>query len=187
MKKLIFILSLSFMLAGEMEVDGDLNVSGDIQSPTIAQLQEIIAQLQAQNGDSSIQSKIYQLTFEGEHNHWLSSENLSILTGVSNSWYLIDLLFYETETISGSSSYSGDFSVEAGDIANPNYSYGSCTIITGNGGTWKVQSCERLMVNEENPYVYYHHNGWLNNNNIARTTLTVLVTTDYSAQARTQK
>ena len=51
------------LFAGEMEVDGDLNVSGDIQSPTIAQLQEIIAQLQAQNGDSSIQSKIYQLTF----------------------------------------------------------------------------------------------------------------------------
>ena len=37
-----------FFLAGELEVEGNLNVSGDIQSPTIAQLQEIIEQLQAQ-------------------------------------------------------------------------------------------------------------------------------------------
>jgi hypothetical protein len=41
MNKLFLILSLSFMLAGEMEVDGDLNVSGDINSPTIDALEGI--------------------------------------------------------------------------------------------------------------------------------------------------
>ena len=35
MKKLFVILSLTFLLAGELEVDGDLTVSGAIQSPTI--------------------------------------------------------------------------------------------------------------------------------------------------------
>ena len=72
MNKLLLILSLSFMLAGEMEVDGDLNVSGDIQSPTIAQLQEIIAQLQEeiaalqaqinsmQNADNKLETRIFQ-------------------------------------------------------------------------------------------------------------------------------
>ena len=50
-----------------MEVDGDLNVSGDIQSPTIAQLQEIIAQLQAQitalqqGADNKLESRFYTL------------------------------------------------------------------------------------------------------------------------------
>jgi len=60
MNKLFLILSLSFMLAGEMEVDGDLNVSGDIQSPTIEELQAQIAALQ-QGADNKLETKIYQV------------------------------------------------------------------------------------------------------------------------------
>ena len=47
MKKILLV-SLSILFANQMEVDGDLNVSGDIHSPTITQLQEIIAQLQGE-------------------------------------------------------------------------------------------------------------------------------------------
>ena len=62
MKKILTILIISTLFAGELEVDGDLNVSGDIQSPTIVQLQEIIAQLQAEivelQAEGSVTSKI---------------------------------------------------------------------------------------------------------------------------------
>jgi len=58
MNKLFLILSLSFMLAGEMEVDGDLNVSGDIQSPTIEELQAQIVALQ-QGANNKLETRIF--------------------------------------------------------------------------------------------------------------------------------
>ena len=172
------------MLAGEMEVDGDLNVSGNIQSPTIAQLQEIIAQLQAQivalqNG-GSIQSKIYQLTFEGEHNEFIPSQSLSEITGAINDWYAVTVLNYNYETISGTSSYAGYLShYDEGISFEKKYSYGHCGITTGNGGRWEIDSgCQTIFSGDSHPYIYYTHNGW--DGNVARTTLTVLITTDYS-------
>jgi hypothetical protein len=81
MKKILLI-SLSMLFAGEMEVDGDLNVSGDIQSPTIAQLQEIIANL---SNNSDVITKIYSSPFSESTNYISMSE----LTGVERDWYLV--------------------------------------------------------------------------------------------------
>ena len=75
MKKIFTILLISTLFAGELEVDGDLNVSGDIQSPTIAQLQEIIAQLQAeiaalqQGADNKLETRMYDivLSWDGQY------------------------------------------------------------------------------------------------------------------------
>ena len=75
------------MLAGEMEVDGDLNVSGDIQSPTIAQLQEIIAQLQAQiaalqqGADNKLETRVFEI-------------NLSSLPIYNDAYYYLSLPDY---------------------------------------------------------------------------------------------
>ena len=81
MKKILLI-SLSMLFAGEMEVDGDLNVSGDIQSPTIAQLQEIIENL---SNNSDVITKIYSSPFNGNTTYVSMSE----LTGVERDWYLV--------------------------------------------------------------------------------------------------
>ena len=48
MNRFLLILSLSFIISGELDVDGDLNVSGLVQSPTIQALLEQIAQLEDQ-------------------------------------------------------------------------------------------------------------------------------------------
>ena len=48
MTKLLIILSLCFVFAGELEVDGDLKVTGNIEAGTIDSLQQVIADLQAQ-------------------------------------------------------------------------------------------------------------------------------------------
>ena len=74
------------MLAGEMEVDGDLNVSGDIQSPTIAQLQEIIEQLQAQinsmqNADNKLETRFYELPRIEFSNGYQNEIDISSITG----------------------------------------------------------------------------------------------------------
>ncbi len=48
MKKLLTILLISTIFAGELEVEGDLIVTGTIQSATIDSLLQVIAELQAQ-------------------------------------------------------------------------------------------------------------------------------------------
>jgi len=108
MKKLIFILSLSFMLAGEMEVDGDLNVSGDIQSPTIAQLQEIIAQLEAQialmqDADNKLETRLYEKMYYFDTNAQEFLFDLQSITGyelenaIVNFYSISDYNVYEND------------------------------------------------------------------------------------------
>ena len=48
MNKLLIILSLCFVFATELEIDGDLKVTGNIEAGTIDSLQQVIAGLQAQ-------------------------------------------------------------------------------------------------------------------------------------------
>ena len=48
MNKLLIILSLCFVFATELEIDGDLKVTGNIEAGTIDSLQQVIADLQAQ-------------------------------------------------------------------------------------------------------------------------------------------
>ena len=45
MQKLLAILCMTFVLAGELEVDGDLTVTGTIQNDS---LEQVITELQAQ-------------------------------------------------------------------------------------------------------------------------------------------
>ena len=67
MKKLLAILCLTFLLAGELEVDGDLNVTGTIQSQTIDSLLQVIQDLQSQlsalQSDSDFSSRNCQLIY----------------------------------------------------------------------------------------------------------------------------
>ena len=89
MNKLFLILSLSFMLAGEMEVDGDLNVSGTIQSQTIDSLLQVIQDLQSQLNvvQGNVQSRSYTINVsDGD------IINLISLTGQTLDWYKIDIV-----------------------------------------------------------------------------------------------
>ena len=68
MKKLLILL-ITFTFATELEVDGDLKVTGNIQAGTIDSLQQIIAELQAQdivqaNLISQLQSQLLQIQQE---------------------------------------------------------------------------------------------------------------------------
>ena len=140
----------------------------------IAELESQIAILQA-NG-ISIYPKVYQLTFEGEHNE-LIPVDIAEVTGVQSSWYKIEVLYYDAWTIDGSASHSGVLQAQSNNFVD--YSYGTCGIWTGNGGQWHIESsCSPIYINDENTNVYYNHYGW--NGNFAGTTLTVLITTDYS-------
>jgi len=186
MNKLLSILLVSCMFAGELEVEGDLNVSGEVQSPTIEALLAQIAALEAQialmqvqldasQGVNNFATGIYELTFEGEHNNYIPSQNLSELTGISSDWYKVELLSYNHSTISGSSSYSGRVeNNDEGESSDDNYSYGNCNITTGNGGNWGIQQCTPIFANDSHPYIYYFPNGWFGN--YTRMTLTVLIT-----------
>ena len=63
--KLLPILFISCMFAGELEVEGDLTVTGTIQSTTIDSLLQVIAQLQAQiallQSSSGFETRVYEL------------------------------------------------------------------------------------------------------------------------------
>ena len=67
MNKLLSILLVSCMFAGELEVEGDLNVTGNISSQTIDSLLQVIADLQSQiallggSGNSEISAKIVEI------------------------------------------------------------------------------------------------------------------------------
>ena len=181
MKHLLSILLIcSIGFTQELTVDGNLNVTGNIQNQTIDSLLQVIQDLQSQlsvlQGGNNISTGIYQLTFEGEHTDFIPSQNLSVVTGVSSDWYKVEVLSYSTSTISGSSSHSGYLThYDEGQSFQSNYSYGVCSITTGNGGVWGIQSCEPIFSNDSHPYVYYTHHGW--DGNYSSTTLTVLITT----------
>ena len=76
MKRIISILLITTLFAGELEVDGGITATGEIQSPTIqalleqiAQLQEQIALLQAQvnasqGADNQFETRVYVLNAE---------------------------------------------------------------------------------------------------------------------------
>ena len=175
----IFLLSLP-LFGSELEVDGDLNVTGNIHSQTIDSLQQKIMDLEnqiaiLQSTGVSIYPKVYQLTFEGEHNQSIPVD-IAQITGVESSWYKIEVIYYDTQTISGSASHSARLSPQDNNLVD--YSYGGCSITTGNGGQWYiVDSCLPIYINDENTNVYYTHYGW--GGNFAATTLTVLITTEY--------
>jgi len=92
MNKILLILSLSFMLAGEMEVDGDLNVSGDIQSPTIEELQAQIAALQ-QGADNKLESRFYTLPrIEFQRENFFYDLNIDEIVGEELDFALIKIV-----------------------------------------------------------------------------------------------
>ena len=183
MKYLLPLLSLTILFSQELEVEGDLKVTGTVESATIDSLNQVIANMQAQidtlQNNTNISSKIFQLTFEGEHNVWIESQSLHTLTGLNSSWYKIEVLHYDLTTISGSASYAAELRAipDADGEDNP-YVYGQCSINTGNGGDWYIHSdCKSIFVNEDNPYIYYKHSGW--SGNYASTTLTLLITSEF--------
>ena len=59
MKYFLSILTLSFLLAGELEVEGDLKVVGSVQIGTIDSLEQVIFQQQQQI--STLQALVLQL------------------------------------------------------------------------------------------------------------------------------
>ena len=99
MNKLLLILSLSFILAGEMEVDGDLNVSGDIQSPTIEQLQAQIAALQ-QGADNKLETRVYEFS-NGVYEQVYQNFSLSEITNnelSDDNFAIIDIFGYSEDS-----------------------------------------------------------------------------------------
>ena len=59
MRFLSILLFLSFVFAGELEVDGDLNVTGTIESQTIESLKTQIEALESQNSQKSFEKSIF--------------------------------------------------------------------------------------------------------------------------------
>ena len=165
MNKLLLILSLSFMLAGEMEVDGDLNVSGNIQSPTIAQLQEIIEQLQAQinsmqNADNKLETRVFEYNISGERDY-TEIIDLSELTGYEIEHAKINIIGFNSYQISNcseayiymehnyihnnQSEYWTGYEIALYDNGTTNYAYGGFNNIIYDGNNlvrFKIVTCD---------------------------------------------
>ena len=70
MIKLLIILSLSFLLAGELEVEGDLKVTGTIENDS---LQQVITSLQAQIAALQAQITVLQINYLIKHARHMKS------------------------------------------------------------------------------------------------------------------
>ena len=64
MKKILTILLISTLFAGELEVDGDLTVTGNIQNQTIDSLLQVIADLQSQLSALQIENRLETRIYE---------------------------------------------------------------------------------------------------------------------------
>ena len=90
MKKLLTILFISTMFAGNLEVEGGITATGEVQSPTIAALLAQIADLQSQLSalQGGVSQRVIDLTIEGS-----STTNLSELFPAYNlEWALINMI-----------------------------------------------------------------------------------------------
>ena len=85
MKHFLPILLVSFMFAGELEVEGGITATGEIQSPTIEALLLQIAQLQSQlnalQASNSLETRIFEIS-DITITEWEPYEfNLNTITG----------------------------------------------------------------------------------------------------------
>ena len=100
MKKILYILCLSFSFAGELEVDGDLTVTGEIQSTTIDSLLQVIADLQSQialmqSADNKLETRVYE--FDNiEINECCFDIDLNAITGMNINEAIIQILKVES-------------------------------------------------------------------------------------------
>ena len=90
MKRILSVLLITSLFAGNIELDGDVNVTGTIQSQTIeslleqiAQLQEQIAVLQAQlnasqGAENQLETRVYDLSYNSTNETYI---DLLSLTG----------------------------------------------------------------------------------------------------------
>jgi len=85
LKKIFYILCLSFSFAGQLEVDGDLTVTGQIQSTTIDSLLQVIADLQAQlitlEGENRFETRLFELNRINVSDNLIVEIDLESITG----------------------------------------------------------------------------------------------------------
>ena len=99
MIKLLIILSLCFVFAGELEVDGDLTVTGNIQNQTIESLQQVIAELQAQIVAMQVDNKMETRIFETQI--LSNGESFNLFTDLNEPINPLDFYFLEIIDING--------------------------------------------------------------------------------------
>ena len=98
-KNFLFILFLSFIFSGELEVEGDLNVTGTIESQTIESLLEQIEALEAQitalQSSNGLATRIFQT------NLLSNNESFNLFTDLDATISPIDFYFLEIIAIDG--------------------------------------------------------------------------------------
>ena len=92
MNKLLIILSLCFVFAGELEVDGDLKVTGNIEAGTIDSLQQVIAGLQAQIAALQVDNRLETRVFEIEYVTNGTTIDFDELLGYNFNYFILEIL-----------------------------------------------------------------------------------------------
>ena len=169
MSKLLIILSLCFVFAAELEVDGDLKVTGNIEAGTIDSLQQVIAGLQAQIAamQGGVTSKIFDLQvvdfpYTVINDTWgiyYYTIPINQITGENLNWYKIEILTFEAS----GDSYQCSINPNDGPSSSENeYQYGNYNYTTGNGGAWSLNGSP-IVIYDDNPVIYVNTNGGLYN------------------------
>ena len=165
MNKLFFILSLSFLLAGELQVDGDLTVTGNIQSQTIDSLLQVIQNLESQLRpvevvlDTSDIALGYQYA-EGENQFYVYENDMffTISPDKINNLLLLDYIL-ETEDLVeqwATNSWSVSFYIKNSEAENWVYLTGQGNNVSTNTGDHQSWSYGREYII---PNQYHKENG----------------------------
>ena len=94
---MMILLTFSFSIAQELEVQGDLNVTGTIESATIDSMQQLIdglqVQINAMHADNQLETRVYELprfNFDGVTTMDL---DLSQITGYDLDYALLTIVY----------------------------------------------------------------------------------------------
>ena len=105
MNKLLSILLVSCMFAGELEVEGGITATGEIQSPTIAALLAQIADLQSQlnalQGGNRLETRVYEKSLSWSQNAEEFNFNLQEITGFDLQTAIVNFYSIKDLTITG--------------------------------------------------------------------------------------
>ena len=85
MRRVLLTISIAFLCAGELEVNGDLKVSGNIEAGTIDSLQQVIGtlQLQIEESNSLINNLVIPQAFNGLHTYGGGQPTFQVPEGIT--------------------------------------------------------------------------------------------------------
>ena len=143
---MMILLTYSFSIAQELEVEGDLIVTGTIESVTIDSMQAEIDSLEAEMAsmhvDNQLETRVYELN---DINLYGGSQNYTIedLTGYNLSYGLLNLVKATGIQYTGIYNRNIDMVFDSGDVDSNNNAidiYLSGTVIVGQNNIYFISN-----------------------------------------------